>query len=581
MTDPTFQRFDTADVLILQVERDPDYDGAGELVNLIENPDGELGAWGWISPEPLTYDVGISRTQVDGLWYLVMEPRVDQVNYIWSEPQPVNPAWRIAASYDSYHDPDEDGANWTRGRIQFLDEDQAVISSSPVGDWKPNGAHRIPDLPIPDDAIFARLSISAAKNSDGDQVTNEDAELWLRNIKLIQAPHHADLAHPLPDVPAHYMDDVIELAQGITINRAPLDANTMTLTLMAEGADAPVAGGGGYGREAYGMTFYGGTPDNVIALDGSSLRPGKNVRLLTRTGEGYGPTFPLFTGEVAQGRVDYDLTQPEGRRAKITLNCVDAAARMAAKRHTDIYADTWFARAYMEGLGVPWYVLFSPDLPVAVGVAATSDGTVLDQLIKTRDSNQDDRIWVSADGILKAYHKDDVPASVLVPMTDAIYNGNLVASYDTDRVINSIKVTLLHGDSSTDYGPYERPASIGKWGRRTGTYTIVNTDEWNPAEARAAARAILDRTADAAMVIESATVPILHAPGAYDWSFGSVYWATLDLFAKVTVTNESPSFSYDLEVIGIRHDISHHKWLTTYTFGAPDRPAAPTRPSSR
>lgn len=49
------QSFDTADVLRLDVALDP---APGQAVNLIKNPSGELGAWGWSTPAPDSQLVG-------------------------------------------------------------------------------------------------------------------------------------------------------------------------------------------------------------------------------------------------------------------------------------------------------------------------------------------------------------------------------------------------------------------------------------------------------------------------------------------------------------------------------------------
>jgi len=576
MTMPTKQRFDTADVLVLEIERDPDVE-AGELLNLVENPTGQyeqfgLSGYGWISPVAGSIAGWIDPPGQVGNW-LQLNCFADQANYFWTEPAAITPTHWVGASYESSND----GLGiYSRARIQFLNYDYDEISSSPITGWHEAGGATVTVDPVeaPANAYYVRLQINVARTPDGDFIAAPGRALYVTDVRMAA---HADpdaVEVPLPDIPSHYLDDLIELANSITVNRAPLDASTMTVTLLADALSANEIDG--YGEGLYGETFYGG----AVQFSGSSMRPGKNVRLTALVTEGPFPTKrQLFTGEVQSGRVDYDLTQPEGKRAKITLNCVDAVARLAAKRYNKAYSDAGEMRSYMEGLGVPWDVFAYTATDPAAPNEVTNDGSALDQVIRTRDTNAPLLVWIDQRGIFKVRDWDGYGGSlggIYPDLSDEHYNGNVAVVYDTETVVNSVKVTLLHGTESKDFGPYERPASIVRWGRRPATYTALNSDEWDSIEARAFGDLLLDANHEPFLKVESATLPMLSRDVAA-WAPGSIHWCALDLYDPVTLTNSSPEFEYDLQVTSVQHQITPEKWLTTYGFGKPGRAALPTK----
>lgn len=75
----------------LEVERDPD---DGQLINLVPNPSGELGAWGWVTPVPSST---LRSTRLSGAFHLVYISPGSVPSYFFTEPMPVAPGQYAAA----------------------------------------------------------------------------------------------------------------------------------------------------------------------------------------------------------------------------------------------------------------------------------------------------------------------------------------------------------------------------------------------------------------------------------------------------------------------------------------------------
>lgn len=113
------QEFNTVDVVRLEVETDP----AG-LVNMIPNPNGELGGWGWVTP------LAFSQVSGDGE-DLSYQYTAAGASYFYSEPMVMSAGQYVAARLVLLAASPPIGINaYTRNRFEFLDAAGAVISSS-------------------------------------------------------------------------------------------------------------------------------------------------------------------------------------------------------------------------------------------------------------------------------------------------------------------------------------------------------------------------------------------------------------------------------------------------------------------
>lgn len=110
------QEFNTVDVVRLEVETDP-----SGLVNLVQNPSGELGGWGWIT--------SLSDSTMSGIAgpLLQYERTVAGASSFTTEALPIAAGEYAAARWESVS---SSGVNYVRTRFEWLDASGALLSSS-------------------------------------------------------------------------------------------------------------------------------------------------------------------------------------------------------------------------------------------------------------------------------------------------------------------------------------------------------------------------------------------------------------------------------------------------------------------
>lgn len=136
--------------LRLEIEREPD-----GLVNLVENPSGELGGYGWLTAVPGS----VLRGVVTG--YTAYEQGLEYTsaaatnNYFTTEPLPVSAGQYVAARWHVNYTP----YNYYRARFVWLDASGATLSTS---SWTSFSAsytdHAISPVVAPASTAFVRLS---------------------------------------------------------------------------------------------------------------------------------------------------------------------------------------------------------------------------------------------------------------------------------------------------------------------------------------------------------------------------------------------------------------------------------------
>lgn len=180
----TRQGFKTVDLLRLEVE-----DDATGLVNLVRNPNGELGGWGWITP--------VSGTSMDtfsvggvlrGLQYY--SPPVSAPSYFYTEPLTVAAGQYVAASWRMI----APSGGWYRAQVEWLHADGTTIAATvqtvPLqasDDTITHGAFLAPAT-----TVAARLRFAHYSTESGvDPVPND--RLILREATVVKAAAPAAL----------------------------------------------------------------------------------------------------------------------------------------------------------------------------------------------------------------------------------------------------------------------------------------------------------------------------------------------------------------------------------------------------
>lgn len=156
-----------ADVLRLEVETDPD-----GLRNLIVNPDGTLGGYGWVAPVAGTLVRGavVSDTQV--LEFVTASSSV-ATNY--TSELVAAPAGRYIAARWTEQGFSSGTTGYYRARFEFVDAGGALVSSSAQSGYfqnlTPGTVRTLPAVLIPPSATRARLRIDAYSNTSAANPT--------------------------------------------------------------------------------------------------------------------------------------------------------------------------------------------------------------------------------------------------------------------------------------------------------------------------------------------------------------------------------------------------------------------------
>lgn len=134
------QEFATVDVVRLEVETAPE-----GLVNLVGNPNGELGGWGWITPVPNTrMRTGNAPVSFS---FLAYESSVAQASHFTTEPAVVSAGDYVAGFFAM---PFVTSGCTIRARLEFLDAAGAVMSSGPqTGYFEAVGEYTVPAIEVP------------------------------------------------------------------------------------------------------------------------------------------------------------------------------------------------------------------------------------------------------------------------------------------------------------------------------------------------------------------------------------------------------------------------------------------------
>lgn len=355
-----------------------------------------------------------------------------------------------------------------------------------------------------------------------------------------------DYIQPIPFL------DILGTTHDVTISREALNVGTLTANIIDSTLDPSQS---------------------------DAIRPGRIVRLTA-----YDATrvdwIPVFTGIVAHASVEYELTVPDARkRAHVELTAVDNVQALANQNRADGVATIAGLPYVLEGCGVPWNVNGSgSQVASAVVVARNESASALDQISVTRDSVLG-YAWVDRFGTLQAWDRSKISTVVRGTLDEDVYSDVTVA-YNTTELINEVNVLYLRlnpGTGETEevgYGPYRNVASINEWGVSSAEYTIQGIAEETSA-LTAYAQAVLDANSVPELRLNSTTL-LVHLSD--DWQSVSDWYAFVDLYDLLAVSNERANIDETSRVTAIRHTISgpDSKWLVELGFSSPQIVASPS-----
>lgn len=379
------------DVLQLEFETDPP---AGQLRNLVQNPSGELGGWGWLSPVSGSR-ISAGRLASTGETVLLYNNVADTPNWFTTEALPVREGQYVTAAWRVYS-----AFPWAmRARLEWINAAGAVAGSTDQGPYFWTNATQ--DLgygpaQAPAGAVAVRLRFDVYNDETGADPFVITAEVYFGRVAVVAS----DTATAVGDVglpPSAYYANILGPTHTLVVERQELDMGTLTGTIVSASLDPAVA---------------------------EFIRPGRRVRLRVRVDDNPERWEVLFAGKARKAEVTYDLLQADAeRRAKITLTAVDAVAVLAQQARPEGVGNLEDLHALLEGAGVPWEINGSGSqtgVPPVI-VATNEQASLADQVAIARDSARG-YAWVSRDGILRAYDAGQMPNYALLNGDDSHFD---------------------------------------------------------------------------------------------------------------------------------------------------------------
>lgn len=524
MSNPALER------LRLLVETTP----PNGLVNEVQNPDGRLGGWGWVSTRETSL-ANQANIDTDPAGLRITWPSSSAGDPVHSEPFPVAPG------------------EWLNGRITVVESTNAV-----VGHWllfDDEGAlleaaaytplrTTVDPLPhtgymtahqVPAGVAYAALRLNRAGTGTTLVV---DEVMVTRSTGTASLGTTFGFSEPFVGV------DILGSAYALKIDRAPLNAGTL------EGS------------------IYDLDLDPAVSED---LRPGRRLRLEVE--ESPGTWSPLFVGAVAEAEVTYRLKRyaaDDPRHADIALTAVDHASRLAAAQRPDGVSSVAHLPWSLEGAGVPWDCNGNTGHRRGVTIVSRNDeATALDQVAITRDSVHG-HAWVDRAGVLRVYDPANMPAGVVEVLDEQHYT-DLDAGWDTASIINEVEVTVVYltGKGETKektYGPFRDAASVGRWGPRRSTFRVHGIANSKTA-ARTYALEVMAANAAPAVRVREVTLPVRND--------AEIPHALVDLYDLVQVVNTGKGLDHQRRVTKLEQTITPAAWEVALEFEEPTAVASP------
>lgn len=532
---------DLTTVLKLEVE-----DAPTGIVNLIPNPDGELGGWGFL-------------TNVGQPGYITGDPV--NLHLVYHRPVPsiftsafeTEPIPFAAGEYAAAYYVQQDAANsYHKVRLQWLDDVGNVVSTEAWSSLiapSATASNSIAAVQAPAGTEYVKVQFGMY-NSGGAENTSAHT-FTFTDLTLAAAVDPADLTGMTTVAPPGYID-ILGPATDIQIERAAMDLGTMSANVRDVALDPATA---------------------------TLIRPGARVRLRALNDDTANYDV-LFSGKAQSAKVTYDLERTDDKQASITLLALDGYTALTNTNELYGMAEVANLPIVIEGAGIPWncdgntgQVTF-----ITLPIASNTNVSVAEQIILTRDSVLG-YAWVTKEGVINAWtdRTADYYGNGTAVLDESDYTA-IDTSYDTEDCINEVMVTLLTYDdlvanetTEATYGPFRDGESRRARGPRQATFVVHGID---PLNIPAYASEILTANATPALRVNGLVVPIREPADITNAK------ALLDLYAMVNVENTNKGIDLDQRITKISHQISPGKWVMSLGFGGSESVSSPITTSA-
>lgn len=530
------QNFKTLDRVRLEVVAET----AG-IANLIKNPSGTLGAWGWLTPNAntaLSVDYG---TTANGELKFTATGAATATSFR-TERIPIT-AGKYVGARINFTGRSTTSETMAIG-VGFESADGLTTWPATLPAGSGIGQITASTIQAPVGAAWAFLSV-IARTSGGVLST-------ARNVKFLNTQMgQGDTASAVDTaiaagLPAPTWTNILGPSHEIRIDRDTLNVGVLSATILDATLDPSVA---------------------------TTIRPGRAVRVTVKEHPS-NAWVALYNGVITSARTTYDNAKPNpSKRVRITLEAADNVKTLANVSRPDGVSSVADLRAVLEGAGVPWSIEGSGDqIPGAAYFTRNESATALDQVAIVRDSTLG-YAWVDRDGVLNVNSQGTLPSTTVATFTASDYTA-LDVDFDTQRCINTVTVKLLRKNAATGetvevtHGPFVDQTSIDTWGAYSKEFTVQGLADDTAYLRDNYANFILAANATPTVRVNSLTFQVkenAHFTAAR---------ALLDLYDRVSVVH---NVTDDSRITAISHAITPTQHFVTLGFSAEGGVATPSQ----
>lgn len=179
-------KFRPSEVLRLEVQTDD----AG-LANLVQNPSGALGGWGWVTPVPGSALTGphieSTLTDFDADTFMLLTPPGAAATWVYTELLPITAGRYAAARWEA----GQPSTARHRAVFEWLDSARAVLGASLATNELDTGSHSLGPHQAPAGTVYGRLRFDVTK--PGGAVPDATDVLELAGVTVAAADASDDL----------------------------------------------------------------------------------------------------------------------------------------------------------------------------------------------------------------------------------------------------------------------------------------------------------------------------------------------------------------------------------------------------